>query len=216
MSLWALITAPAHREEEAVATLTSLAHPPERTVLVTSDACACGCGPIGGHTDRPWRWALHGGDQVNIARWWRIGLTHARLNGATQVAVLSSGVTGRPSSLPTLATRAADLGLVMAGPNRHRDVDLVMGEGHCRSVSERVDGGCFLVDVTVGLVPDERFRWWYADDDLEAQARAVGPVGIVAGTALVIPPDAAPSAEARVWATEDRARFVGKWGCEPW
>ncbi len=76
---------------------------------------------------------------------------------------------------------------------------------------------CWLVAGELGLRADERMRWWYADDDLEMQARQRGPVGVVGGTGLELGElSSALSAEQQRWAVEARELFVRKWGCQPW
>lgn len=48
----------------------------------------------------------------------------------------------------------------------------------------RMIGYAFVVDGQANLRADERFRWWYGDDDLEWQARAAGGTVRVGGVTV--------------------------------
>lgn len=210
---WLVVACPGSRADELARCLGSLQHPPERTVVVTSE-----------HHDR-----LPGVEGVRAAplvvaratdfslpRLWNLGLEYAYASDATHVAVFASDVIGHPGSIPTLAAAMATQGWAMAGP------DLSGGPTRTlppeRTHHDRVPGGCFMLDARHRLLCDDAYRWWFGDDDLELQARAVGPVGLVAGTGLELsaPDSGLDTPEKQVWADEDLAYFVEKNGCEPW
>lgn len=207
--IWLVIACPGSRADELGRCLGSLRHDTERTVVVTAQ-----------HHDPLPRAAANlyvdRGEDFALTRLWNRGLTHAYNEGATHVAVLASDTIGHPGSLPILAA-AMDLhGWAMAGPTS-------INGGHTRTLPERrtagdrVPGACFMLDARHRLYCDERYRWWYGDDDLEMQARECGPVGVLDGTGLELSqPDTALDADRQRWATEDRAMFVAKWGREPW
>jgi GT2 family glycosyltransferase len=66
---------------------------------------------------------------------------------------------------------------------------------------------------------DERFRWWYGDNDLEWQARKLGGLRTVElrGVLQHLYPNASTKArpELREQAERDRQAFVEKWGKRP-
>lgn len=204
--IWLVIACPQAHAARLDRCLGSLQHDPACTVVVDA---AC-------HDritdDLDTLRVTDGSHDFSLARLWNHGLRWAYDAGATEVAVLSSDVVGHPDSLNTLASCLRGNALTMAGPSdRSRILD------GARTVHDRVPGGCFMVAAEHRLFCDEAYRWWYSDDDLEMQARALGPVGVFAGTGLQFSvPDSELTPERQGWAVEDRARFVEKWGCEPW
>lgn len=219
MSVWLVVPAPGERTAELRACLTSLGHPPGRTVVVTSRVTE----PVApaAIADLARNWIIDGPDGVNIGRWWNAGLDLAYEKGATEVAVFSSDVTGVapcdgiPGSVDRLAASMRSHGCVMGGPNFVTGGNIVM-VGMDRTVHKRVPGGCFMLAAEHRLRCDESYRWWYTDDDVEAQARQLGPVGIFAGTGLVAGADSELDDDRERWAVEDRARYVAEWGVKPW
>lgn len=105
-------------------------------------------------------------DEINIHRWWNVGIRVCTAHGARYVAVINDDVRLDADTLPTLlgamtATRAA-----LATPG---------SAGHVTDPSPHLTrtliGSCWLLDTETGLRPDERYRWWYGDDDLDLRAR---------------------------------------------
>jgi len=222
VSAWLVVPCPQARVAELGRCLSSLAHDPDRTVIVTAQHHdPIPTAPVtfaidGDVIDHPpaARLLRDRGQGFSIARLWNLGLTHAYDHGATSVAVFASDVTGRPDSIPLLADLMATTGCVLAAPALEGETRILTGP---RTTHDRIPGGCWMVDARHRLLCDESYRWWYADDDLEMRARKLGPVGLFAGTGLALGPDAGlDTAEKRGWAEEDRARFVTEHGCEPW
>lgn len=216
MTPWLVVACPGSRADELARCLGSLQHPPERTVVVSQL----------GHDPHPDAriTAVEGG--FSLPALWNLGLRfaygdvpdylHRPGPPADYVAVLASDTIGHPGSLPTLAAMMATQGWTMAGP------DLTGGPTRTlppeRTQYDRVPGGCFMLDARHRLLCDDRYRWWFGDDDLEVRARRLGPVGLCAGTGLELsqPDTGLDTDEKRQWATEDRALFVAEHGCEPW
>jgi hypothetical protein len=209
--IWLVTACPEAHADRLAAMLASLAHDPHRTVVVTSR-----------HHDRlhpdhvghAWYWTDRGED-FSLARLWNHGLRLAYEAGATEVAVFSTDVTGHPGSLTRLRDSMRVNNCTMAGPNLYGPDNMIMA-GTDRTTIRRVPGGCYLIAAEHRLLCDESYRWWYSDDDLETQAREIGPVGVFTGTGLLMGPDSALTDERAAWATEDRAHYVAKWGREPW
>jgi len=208
--IWLVTACPQAHADRLAHLAASLDHDPDRTVVVTSrhhDRLHPD------HVARAWYWTDNGAD-FNLARLWNHGLRLAYEAGATEVAVLSTDVTGTPDSLTRLRDSMRTNGCVMAGPSFRQDSAVFADTD--RTTHRRVPGGCYMLAAEHQLLCDTAYRWWYSDDDLETQARQIGPVGIFAGTGLEMGPDSALTDERAVWAVEDRAHYVAKWGREPW
>jgi hypothetical protein len=214
MNPWLVIACPGSRADELGRCLGSLQHPPERTVIVSAlhhDALAV---PRSIWTP-DMSYKLDKAETFSLPRLWNHGLMVAYEHEATHVAVFASDIVGHPGSIPTLAAAMSTQQWAMAGPTLHGGTTRTLALP--RTTTERVPGACFMLDATHHLLLNERYRWWYGEDDLEMRAREVGPVGVVEGTGLELSaPDTALTPERQVWAVEDRSRFVRNWGCEPW
>jgi GT2 family glycosyltransferase len=111
---------------------------------------------------------LHYDGEFNIHKWWNMGIDYARLNGADYVAVLNDDVELANNPLQTIVT-------VM----EHTKVSL----GYPFPFQGWVCGYCWILDVRSPIKPDEEYKWWYGDRDLDLQARANG--GVVHVPAMV-------------------------------
>lgn len=215
-STWLVVPCQRARLPQLGRLLDSLQHPPDLTVVVADGFDAADL--AGQHVvpQEPER-------GMNLARWWNLGMDYAASVAGDawhEVAVVSSDVVGRPDSLALLRAKIRVDGLTMVGPNLAGDADATWHAGSQRTVATRVPAECWMLPGELGLRADERMRWWYADDDLEMQARrygALGLVGVVGGTGLRLgDPSSYLSEEQQRWAAESRELFVSKWGCQPW
>lgn len=89
---------------------------------------------------------------------------------------------------------------------------------HPPSVHVRLTGWAFILcGEWDGAALDERFRWWYGDDDLSHRARLAG--GLVHVGGVPVPNTGADTSTVGVLAEQagrDRATFIEKWGMQPW
>lgn len=226
---WVLIPCPRSRLEELLTCIEGLEVPSERLVVVTTepDSIFLSDLPHGATLildDRPGMW---------ISRWWNMGLRHiANVNYVIaegladvgrrdyEVLVIGSDVTGTQTGVQQLQSALRTHHLSMVGPDWHRgvaygDVQVRRGDD-VRTLWNRIPGACFMLAGEDGRRLDENFRWWYSDDDLERQAQLLHGVGLVGGVELEHLQDHELSAEQTRHAIEDRARYVSKWGVEPW
>lgn len=94
-------------------------------------------------------------DGINIHRWWNLGIDYARKNGAKYVAILNDDTVLQVGDLQKLLNlmifEETTLALPVAKGNA--------GWGHC-----------WILDLSHGVFPDERFHWWCGDHDLEIRA----------------------------------------------
>jgi hypothetical protein len=100
-------------------------------------------------------------DEINIQRWWNKGIDYAAERGAEYVAVLNDDVKiNNKRALETLAFGCQQSDVAMAVC-----VDLLN-----KNTLLRNSGHCFVLNLKYPIRPDERFRWWYGDNDLYMQA----------------------------------------------
>lgn len=109
-------------------------------------------------------------DSPNIQRWWATGIREAERRGATSVAVVNDDICLTPQTLTTLDDALARTGAAIASPSRAPFRDGL----HKRPLipyEPRLWGSLWLLRLDSGLRPDERYVWWYGDNDLDIRAR---------------------------------------------
>jgi GT2 family glycosyltransferase len=111
---------------------------------------------------------LHYNGEFNIHKWWNMGIDYARLNGARYVAVLNDDVELANNALQTIVTVMEQIKAPL---------------GYPFPFIGWVCGYCWILDVHSSIKPDEEYKWWYGDRDLDLQARANG--GVVHVPAMV-------------------------------
>lgn len=114
---------------------------------------------------------------VNIQRWWNAGLDFVAEQGGRLACVINDDVLLEAGTIPALVEAMQRTGATLATPG-HED-RLVAEPSHDRVL----DGACWLIDLSHGIRPDEGYRWWYGDNDLDWRARRDG-----GGVALVSTP----------------------------
>jgi len=95
--------------------------------------------------------------KINIQKWWNIGISFAEKHGAEIVAVLNDDVWIAPGSLQTMAFEAIDQNVPLVFPYPY---------------TGKLAGYCWILNLKFDIRPDNRFRWWYGDNDLQMQAQA--------------------------------------------
>lgn len=162
----------------------------------------------------------------HLSAWLNVGIDHVnalarqRELDRWEVLVADPNVLGRPDSVALLAGEVRRLGVSMAGPSWYGlarpGYPVTFGRDDERTALRRVPNTCFMLAGQDGLRCDESFRWWYAEDDVEMRARRLNGVALVDDTGLVYEREYAPRDDAPSYAAEDHARFVTRWGREPW
>lgn len=111
---------------------------------------------------------------LNIHRWWNLGIATATQCGADAVVVANDDIRiGGPTAVPTLAAAANPFAYV--APGRAHNL-------------RRLTGWCWAIRPNdTHIRPDETFRWWFGDDDLEVRAQAAGDA-LVAATVDITHP----------------------------
>ena len=134
---------------------------------------------------------------VNIQRWWNAGIAAL---GAEHVLILNDDVT-----IPE--------GLVEAMSEQLDRDRAAMCFSYGNTPQPILTGWAFMLDLSTGIRPDERFRWYYGDDDLRQQALRLGGITSVGLRAEHHHPGESTNAtaELRALATEDQVLFGAKW-----
>ena len=149
------LTVPTAGRDTLTAAIDSTGIPRDRTVIVATAPDAIR--PDGCHVVEDF-------GEINIHRWWNAGLDYAQAHGATHVLVINDDVlldeTTVPALLDGMEGRAA-----IGSPGAGGIFEGVLPEWRV------MNGACWLLDLATGLRADERYRWWYGDNDLDWRAR---------------------------------------------
>jgi len=220
VNLWLLVPCPGRRTHELVDLAKTLALPPNRVVAVTTPPDPVNRADVAGLADT--LITMPSPDML-FGVWLNTGLDHIATqvrDGETyEIACLSSDARCTAEDVPLLVDALRAHQLAMTGPDLHGHLapgEVLISRGaDPRTLHNRIHGSAFVVAGELGLRFDPQFRWWYSDDDFETQARVTGGVGLVGGTSFHHL-DHPPTAQAQEWAPVDRAKYVAKWGHEPW
>lgn len=103
---------------------------------------------------------------INIQRWWTTGIKACVGRGAQNVVVANDDIEIDRETFGTLndALRVSEATLACPGSR----------EGHKTSVlpaMRKLVGSLWVVNPNHGLFPDERYCWYYGDDDLDIRSR---------------------------------------------
>lgn len=107
--------------------------------------------------------------ETNIHRWWNRGIDACVDRGARYVLVINDDVLLGEDTVPALLAAMQDTGATLATPGDVTEPTLVTDPDKYRG--RTLVGSCWLLDTSHGLRPDEAYRWWYGDDDLDWRAR---------------------------------------------
>lgn len=213
MNTWLLTPCHRPRLDDLHDSLAHLAHPARQTVVTTTLP-----EPVRAADVAAAQVIVNTEPGINISRWWNRGLDWIaqRQDGPYNVLLMESDVRLAPATLTELVHVLRTHDVAMAGADWLNA--LQPGQVEIRHALEpatpphRIPGICMLVRGELGLRFDEEFRWWYADDDFEWQHRKAGGTALVGGTSLHHPAGHQLDGERTVYAVEDHAKFVAKWG----
>jgi hypothetical protein len=139
--------------------------------------------------------------KINIQKWWNLGISFAEKRGAKFVAVLNDDVWIAPGSLQTMAHEA----LV-------QEVPLVFPTPHTGQLA----GYCWVLNLNFKVRPDNRFKWWYGDNDLQMQAQLVNKYIYVSVEVTHLESGGLTNKSPilQKFAEADHYKFIYKWGDE--
>lgn len=215
MDSWVVVPCQRSRLDLLKRLLTSLDHPAGRVVIVTTHPDPIQQSDVWDFAERA---VIADPSEQTISQWWNLGLNYVQhfAQPRHEVAVLSSDMQGTPWSIAAMGMILRQHNLAMVGPNLWGDSFQRFNLADQRDPCSRVPGCAWMLAGETGLRCDESFRWWYADDDIEMQARQHSGVGLAPYTGLFAEADTPLNEEKGLWAIEDRQKFVAKWGKEPW
>jgi hypothetical protein len=108
--------------------------------------------------------------ELNIQRWWSRGIEHAERFGAKHVAVVNDDVSLDRETLPLLSQALTSTGAAIASPSR-KPFRNGLHKGRLVPYEPRLWGSLWMLNVASGLRPNQTYRWWYGDNDLDIRAR---------------------------------------------
>ncbi len=103
---------------------------------------------------------------LNIQRWWASGIKACVIRGAQNVVVANDDIEIDTETFGTLndALRVSKATLACPGESgEHKTSSL--------PAMRKLVGSLWVVNPNHGLLPDERYRWYYGDDDLDIRSR---------------------------------------------
>lgn len=103
---------------------------------------------------------------VNIQRWWNRGLDVVAARGGRYALVLNDDARISNRDIGRMVRGLQMTGAALACPGTP---GLVVGGSKYQG--RTLTGWCWMLDLATGLRPDESYRWWFGDDDLDWRAR---------------------------------------------
>ena len=96
--------------------------------------------------------------EPHIYKWWNDGIKIAKDNGATHVAILNDDLKLSDNPLQKI-------------------LDVMVQEdatiGYPLPASSDPCGYCFILNLEHNVLPDEKYIWWYGDNDLYKRAKKI-------------------------------------------
>jgi hypothetical protein len=184
--VWVVIPAHRPRLDDLAGCLRTLRHDPHKTVVVWNGDQE--------PPELPCNVAIDSGTELNISRWWNLGLEYVSSNARPvhDVLVLNCDARVTQQGVDRLASALRQWDLAMVGPTYRGEYNgpetRINRELKPVSHWDRVAGFCFMLARELGIRADERLRWWFGDDDIEWQARRLRGTGLVPGVRVEHPP----------------------------
>jgi hypothetical protein len=156
--------------------------------------------------------------EINVSRWWNLGLDAAAARSGQRphnTLLVNDDVILGPDAVGRMAEALRRTGAALAFPGTPGDAaeHYVMEPG-----PPRITGWCFMLRGELGSRADERFRWWFGDNDLDWTARSRGGSLSVPGvvrTHLFQNEYTHEIPELSELAVLDGDVFLAKWGRSP-
>lgn len=167
--------------------------------------------------------------EINISRWWNLGLELASEHMVQDVWELTSGVTkwdvaiiNDDTIIPegwfdAVAGQMRDKRAVAASSGSPIGMPVLHTRAGPRPLDQRMQGFAFIVAGETGIRADEQFRWYAGDDDLEWRLSSMGGVVVIPGFPVQhLHPNGQVTPEIHELIAKDMQSFVDKWGQRPW
>lgn len=215
MSTWILTPCEASRIDELKDMLYLLEESPERVVIITTLPNPIDPKDMKYYSDHV---ILFDKTGMLFGEWLNLGLDYIAEHCKPDDYVMHVGSSIKPSrnTATILEGILEEHKLLMAGPNLHGNNKTIINiDVQQRTLENRVPAMTFMVKADSDIRFDPQFRWWYTDDDFEAQHLLQGKTGITPAE-VEFTSNHYMSEEQQQWAIEDRIKYVSKHGCEPW
>lgn len=213
--LWALTCAPGSRADEAAALMNRLGVHPDEVVLVTTQ-------PDPVPQDFPATVLLFDSEEINISRWWTLGLDHIAAHYADDpdaiwdVLLVETDALITGEHVEVMREHMRTLDCVMAGADFFHVMPDLPYKVRRDNTPWRIEGRCIgfaqVVAGETGIRHDPEFRWWLADDDFEWQHRVNGGTVLVGG--LDVRHDGTQgelTGDRKLAWEQDQPKFLRKW-----
>lgn len=159
----------------------------------------------------------------NIQKFWNLGLDTvyaSSINGIEfNSLILNDDIIAPPNLVRTLSNQMRATSAVLAYPAQHGQTEeCLFTVAEPIDLADRITGYAFMLRGESAIQLDERFGWWYGDDDLDWRCRQAGGSLLVPGCAVEHRfPNALTNANSDLVAQTslDRAAFIEKWGRAP-
>jgi hypothetical protein len=169
------------------------------------------------HIYRMWNMGLSWAERQSTPPGWQGVAEHIKPHA---VAVLNDDLEVPPDFAAKMVACLRSTDATIAFPNQGPGiVNQFPGAGMHGQAQKRITGYCFVVNGLHGIRCDERFQWWYGDDDLDWTARRdFNGTWEVDVTVKHLYPSKSTNENPELIekASADRELFVQKWGKAPW
>ena len=133
----------------------------------------------------------------NIQKWWNLGIDRATKLGATTIAILNDDAIMPDDWFDFIEPRLVD----------HSGASGLRFGTHAK-----ISGYAFALNANDGIRADERFVWWYGDDDIEQQCRNKRGFLIIPGFEVGNKYANSSAPMMRKQIRRDRWSYQNKWG----
>lgn len=168
---------------------------------------------------------VRGSDELNISRWWNLGLNtvakHAAWLDDTEwdVLVVNDDAVCPPGLVEALSGAMRSTTAVLAYPDQFGGQQQILHTvAEPVPLQQRITGYAWMLRGETDLRVDESMAWWFSDDDMDWRARQAGGAVLVPGTPVQHrAPDVQTNArpELLAQAGRDRQTFIDRWGKAP-
>lgn len=169
--------------------------------------------------------ALNDVGDVNISRWWNMGLTHARMvagvsygsNPRWDVAIINDDAIVPEGWFDAVATKMRDMRAAAACSGAPIGMPILHTNPGPVALNTRLQGFAFMVAGELGLRANEDLKWFFTDDWMDWESRKLGGMVMVPGFQVQhLYPNGQVTSEIQEQIARDAQTFVDIYGQRPW
>ena len=163
------------------------------------------------------------GPDLNISRWWNMGLDWAAEDAAMaqaaqwDVAILNDDVTLQTAWVCYIADQMRGDGCVAGCSGGPDGLPIIHRTAGPVNAHHRLQGYAFILAGESGIRANEEMRWYFSDDWIDFTARQAG--GMVMYPHCQVnhrTPNGQMTGELHAAVAEDAQKFKNHWGLMPW